>query len=207
MTGTKISSPRCDGVKLNIESFEFIAPVAAVMDVGVPESPLDGLLALDVFSSKTITIDFARGDFIVESRESAVERIRSAREIGAHIAREIGGMSLSMFIDVPSKNGLLRMELDSGNGGTILVSKPLREFLGLPKADDQPQYGSFRIAPGISASGLIFSPELVIDGNLGMPFLKNWVVTMDLDKGRVWLAPSLAPPPAGMGVAPSLPAR
>jgi hypothetical protein len=205
MTGNKISSPRCDRIGLRASDTNLIAPVAAVMTVGMPESPLDGLLALDVFASKTVTIDFSGGDMFIETSSSALEREKVGTEIPAHVAREIGGLSLSMFIDVPAKQGPLRMELDSGNGGTILVSKPFRELVGLPIADDKPLFGTFPIAPGISATGVIFTPELVIDGNLGMPFLKNWIVTMDLKEGRVWLAPSTVAPPKGMGVPPPLP--
>jgi hypothetical protein len=207
MTGNKISSPRCDQVALKIADTDLMVPVAAVMPVGVPESLLDGLLALDVFASKTITIDFSRGDLFIETSLSAADRRKAGTEIPAHMAREIGGLSLSMFIDVPAKHGVLRMELDSSNGGTILVSKLFREFVGLPTMDDKPHVGTFPIAPGISATGVIFTPELVIDGNLGMPFLKNWIVTMDLKEGRVWLAPSTVAAPAGMGVPPPLPAQ
>jgi hypothetical protein len=207
MTGNKISSPRCDRVVLRVADTELTVPVAAVMPVGVPESPLDGLLALDVFASKIITIDFSGGDMFIETSSSAVDREKAGVEIPAHMAREIGGLSLSMFIDVPAKQGPLRMELDSGNGGTILVSKPSRELVGLPTADDKPHVGAFPIAPGINASGVIFTPELVIDGNLGMPFLKNWIVTMDLKEGRVWLAPSTIAPPKGMGMPPPLPTQ
>lgn len=205
MTGNKISSPRCDRVALRAADTDLIAPVAAVMAVGMPESPLDGLLALDVFASKTITIDFSRGDMFIETSASALDRERAGTEIPAHMAREIGGLSLSMFIDVPAKQGPLRMELDSGNGGTILVSKPSRELVGLSTADDKPHVGTFPIAPGINATGVIFTPDLVIDGNLGMPFLKNWIVTMDLKEGRVWFAPSTVAPPKEMGTPPPLP--
>ena len=44
--------------------------------------------------------------------------------------------------------------------------------------------------------------DIVIDGNLGMPFLKDWVVTMDLSQGHVWLKRSAVAVPAGMGTPP-----
>jgi hypothetical protein len=46
---------------------------------------------------------------------------------------------------------------------------------------------------------------ITLDGNLGMPFLKNYLVTLDLEKGRVWLKPNPVAPPAGMGVPPDAP--
>jgi hypothetical protein len=35
-----------------------------------------------------------------------------------------------------------------------------------------------------------FTPDLIMDGNLGMPFLRNWVVTLDLQAGTGWIAPA-----------------
>lgn len=202
MTGTKISALRCDALLLRWEGLSLTSPVVAVMEVGSPETPIDGLLALDAFAGKTITIDFARRELVVESPSSLRERVVDATEVPAHLAREIGGIALSVFIEVPTANGPIRLELDSGNGGTILVARPLLKLLGLPDHGTAPQQGQFSVAPGIKASGLIFSPDLVIDGNLGMPFLKDWVVTIDLQSGRVWFRRSAVQAPAGMGTPP-----
>jgi hypothetical protein len=46
---------------------------------------------------------------------------------------------------------------------------------------------------------------ITLDGNLGMPFLKNYIVTLDLEKGRLWLKPNPTPSPPGMGIAPDQP--
>ena len=56
---------------------------------------------------------------------------------------------------------------------------------------------------GIKAEGLMFTPEMTIDGNLGMPFLKDWIVTLDLAQGRMWLRRNPVPAPPGMGVPPT----
>lgn len=202
MTGTKISSQRCDAVRMDWKGAPLVLPVVGVTDVGSPESPVDGLLSLDAFDGRTISINFAGGEFIIETPRSAAERTRGAIEVPAHIARELSGRALSMFVDVPTAKGPLRMELDSGNGGTILVARNNLALLGLDAKAEGPQTGKFAIAPGVDAQGLIFSPDLVLDGNLGMPFLKDWVVTLDLERGRVWLKRSAVKPPARLGVPP-----
>ena len=38
------------------------------------------------------------------------------------------------------------------------------------------------------ASGPTFTPDMILDGNLGMPFLRDKVLTMDLAQGRLWIA-------------------
>jgi hypothetical protein len=203
MTGTKISAPRCDNVEIRWQGQLLHSPIATVMDVGSPDTPIDGLLALDAFVGRTITIDFARRELTLETPDSAAERRAGAVEVPAHLAREIGGLALSVFVEVPTVRGPVRLELDSGNGGTILLAPRLLPLLGLKEVlGGEPQNGHFRVAPGIEASGLIFSPDIVIDGNLGMPFLKDWVVTMDLAQGHVWLRRSTVSAPAGMGTPP-----
>jgi len=203
MTGTKITAPRCDNILIRWQGAQLRSPVATVMDVGSPDTPIDGLLALDAFAGRTVTIDFAGRELILETPESAAERRSGAVEVPAHLAREIGGLALSVFVEAPTARGPVRLELDSGNGGTILVADRLLPLLSLRDvAGEGPQQGSFQVAPNVEASGLIFSPDIVIDGNLGMPFLKNWVVTMDLARGRVWLRHSTVPAPVGMGTPP-----
>ena len=211
MTGTRLEMPRCDNFQLLVDGTPLTAPVAGVMDVAPllakDAAPIAGLLALDVFAGRTITLDFAGGSLYIESPASAARRIAGARELPILMEREAGGHALAVSVQVASAKGPIGLELDSGNGGTLLVSKPYAALLGLDPDVDGPQQAAFDVAPGIRAKGLVFLPDMTIDGNLGMPFLKDWIVTLDLAEGRMWLRPNPVKPPAGMGVPPPLPAR
>jgi hypothetical protein len=169
-------------------------------------APIEGLLALDAFDGRTITIDFAGGRLYVESPGSAAARVRGAREVPVRLSREVQGLALAVNVEVPTPKGIARFEVDSGNGGTLLVSREYAALFGLDPQAAGPQHARIEVAPGILAEGLAFTPAMNIDGNLGMPFLKDWVVTLDLSAGRMWLRRSSTPPPAGMGVPPPLPA-
>lgn len=207
MTGDKLEAPRCDDVALNIGGQRFIVPTAGVYQVGEFNAKgvtVDGLLALDVFEGKTITMDLAGLKLIVETPESAAARVAGATELPARLIREMGGYALAIDIQVPSKFGHLGFQLDSGNGGTLLIAKPYAAAFGFDP-DKGPRLGSFPIGKGITASGLVMPAGITLDGNLGMPFLKNYLVTLDLASGRVWLAPNPVPPPAGMGIPPEGP--
>ncbi len=207
MTGDKLEAPRCDDVALNIGGQRFIVPTAGVYQVGEFNAKgvtVDGLLALDVFEGKTITMDFAGLKLIVETPESAAARVAGATELPARLIREMGGYALAIDIQVPSKFGHLGFQLDSGNGGTLLIAKPYAAAFGFDP-DKGPRLGSFPIGKGITASGLVMPAGITLDGNLGMPFLKHYLVTLDLAAGRVWLAPNPVPPPAGMGIPPEGP--
>jgi hypothetical protein len=195
MMGSRIDTPRCDEVSVTIGDRHFTAPLTGVYDVMslFPEGaqPVDGLLALDIFAGNVITIDFPARVLTIESKASLRERVQKATEVPARLKREAQGFALAVSVGVPTPQGKVWMELDSGNGGTILVSKPYAALLGLDAEKKGPQPVAFDIAKGLrveSADG--FAPDMIIDGNIGMPFLKNVAVTLDLASARVWIAPS-----------------
>ena len=211
MTGVKLAMPRCDDLRFAVDGYPVKAPVAGVMQVAPLVSkdatPIEGLLALDVFAGKTITMDFAGGKLYVESPESAKQRIAGARELPVRLSREVQGLALAVNVEVPTSKGIARFELDSGAGGALLVSKAYASLFGLDPEASGPVQGKFEVAPGITAQGQVLVKEMNIDGNLGMPFLKDWIVTLDLAAGRMWLQPTRATPPPNMGVPPPLPAK
>jgi hypothetical protein len=102
--------------------------------------------------------------------------------------------------------GALGFELDSGNGGTLLISKPYAAAFGVDPAA-APHNGKIALGRGVVAEGLVIPADITLDGNLGMPFLRNYLVTLDLARGRVWFARSPVKPPPGMGEAPPPPQK
>ena len=209
MTGRKLDMQRCDDVAFTIAGHRMRVPVAGVMQVAElfakDAPPVEGLLGLDAFSGQTITLDFAGGRLYIETPASAAQRVSKAREVPVLLSREAQGLALAVNLEVPTPHGVVRFEIDSGNGGTLLVAKPYASLFGLDPDAEGPQPASIDIAPGIVARGLAFTPDMNIDGNLGMPFLKDWIVTLDLAEGRMWLGRNPTPPPAGMGVPPTEP--
>lgn len=209
MVGTRLDMARCDGFRFEAGGQALVAPVAGVMQVAPlvakDAEPIEGLLALDVFDGRTVTLDFAGGALYVESPESAARRIEGARELPVRVSREAQGLALAVNLEVPTVQGTVRFELDSGNGGTLLVSKAYATLFGLDPDADGPQRARIPLADGLVAEGVAFTPEMNIDGNLGMPFLKDWIVTLDLAAGRMWLRRNEVAPPSGMGVPPVLP--
>lgn len=199
MTGPKIASQRCDNVKVEVAGVKLDAPVVGVMDVmaGLPPDAerYDGILALDVFAGRQLTFDLGHHRFWIETPASFAERTRDMRENKARLTRELQGAALTVNVAADAPDGPVWFELDSGNGGTLLIAKPYAKYFGVDPEKDGPQQGTFTLASGAQVEGLVFVKELGLDGNVGMPFLALQVVAMDLGAGRVWLEPSGAPPP------------
>jgi hypothetical protein len=200
MMGDRLDMPFCQNVVIRIGEREFGAPVLGVFDImslfPKDAQPIDGLIALDLFSAEAITIDFPSKQLVIESEKSLARRIRSATEVPARIAREVQGRALAVNVGVPSSKGLVWMELDSGNGGTILISRPYAALFGLDPAKEGPQDVDFSLAGKLRVTGRAFAPDMILDGNIGMPFLGTTVVSLDLRAGRVWISQ-----PAGGGAA------
>jgi hypothetical protein len=51
-----------------------------------------------------------------------------------------------------------------------------------------PQPSHFELANGITVEGTTRTRDLIMDGNIGAQFLNDWVLTLDLEHGRAWLA-------------------
>lgn len=191
MMGDRLDMPRCDAIALRLDAQTYRLPVAGVFDIVtlLPEgaAPLDGSIALDAFAGLAITIDFPAMRLIVESPDSLRERTAQAAALPVSLARELQGRALAASVGIPTRDGTAWMELDSGNGGTILVAKPYARLFGLDPDEKGPQKADFAIGAALRAQGAAFTPDMILDGNLGMPFLKDKVVTLDLAAGKLWI--------------------
>ena len=194
MTGERLDLQRCDNLRVTLAGKPFGAPIAGVFDITklLPESRtvLAGSLGLDIFSGRKITIQPRLKRIVVESPASFAERVRAGREIPARLVRDAEGVALAVDAGVPTKAGMAWMELDTGNGGTLVIGKHIAGLLGLDPASASPQEAHFAIVDGVPVDGPARVRDLIMDGDIGNHVLKNWDITFDLSAGRVWLAPA-----------------
>jgi hypothetical protein len=80
--------------------------------------------------------------------------------------------------------------LDSGAGGVSLISKDHAKLFGLDP-ERKEQRLKYEIAPGVTVDSPVVVTDMIMDGNLGQPFMKEYVITFDLAKGRLWLGSQL----------------
>jgi predicted aspartyl protease len=192
MRGQRVDVARCDGVHVDVDGIELVVPTAGVWDFksvlpqGAPE--LQGSLALDAFSGHAITLDLGGGHLWIETESSLKKRIESAEELPARFDRSVQGLALIPFVGVQTDSGLLWFELDTGSDAPLIVGKHVVEALKATQSSN----GRFRVRASIGGrlpldvdAGV---SDLIVDGNIGLPLLKNWVVTIDLLNHRLWVS-------------------
>ena len=198
MLGERVDTPRCDDVRLTVAGRIFRAPSAMVYDLSDASgggTGLDGAIGLDLFAGRVVTLKFGTGRVIVETPASAGRRKRSGIEVPIRLSRSAEGAALEVDIGVHTSRGIAWMELDSGNAGpTIFVSPAVAPLLGLRTDTKESQDVTAEIARNVVFRGKarVF-PTMIMDGNIGLQFMRVWDLTLDLATGRAWIARSETP--------------
>ena len=192
MFGKKSEGPHCDNVQITAGDVALTPVNVGKIDFGdqfAGDKNPDGLLSLDAFDGKAITLDQTAGTLTIETTASLAKRIRTMKEVPFRLSRECSARCLSAFIGVPTTEGMTWLILDSGAGGVSLISKDHARLFGLdPQRKEQRL--KYEIAPGVPVDSPVLITDMIMDGNLGQPFMKEYVITFDLSRGRMWLARS-----------------
>jgi hypothetical protein len=188
MFGKRGDGPHCDGVKINAGDIALTPVNIGTIDFGGQfpgDKNPDGLLALDAFDGKIITIDQKAATLTIETLNSLKKRVRSMKEFPFRLARECSGRCLSAFLGVKTPDGMTWMNLDSAAGGVSLISKEYAASVGLDPNKKEQQI-NYKLSSDVVISGPVFVTDLIMDGNLGQPFLSRYIVTIDLANSRIW---------------------
>jgi hypothetical protein len=191
--GTRIDVPKAS-VDVSIGTFTRRGEVGVInLATMFPGPSLGGIVSLETFAIRAITIDLAANRLWIETPASLAARTRSARELPARIAHQSGGASLDLFIAVEGKHGPLWFGLDSGNTGPVLIAPHAFPELGqnpIPSTEHR----SLKLP--IAALGPLdctaTTKEMIYDGLLNAQFFLDHIVTIDLSAGRVWVTPRRA---------------
>ncbi len=190
MFGKRSEGPHCDNVQITVGDVALTPVNVGKIDFGDQfpgdKSP-DGLLSLDAFDGKAITLDQTAATVTIETPESLARRTKGMKELPFRVSRECSARCLSGFLGVPTSEGMTWLILDSGAGGVSLISKDHAKLFGLdPQVKEQRL--KYEVAPGFPIDSPVLVPDMIMDGNLGQPFMSQYVITMDLASGRLWLA-------------------
>jgi hypothetical protein len=194
MRGDRLDLQRCERVSIDLGGITLQVPSAGVWDLssvlpkGAPA--LSASVGLDAFAGRAVTLDLPHRQLIVESPESLRARTAAAHEVPVHFVHEVEGYGLDAMIGLDTADGRVWMTLDSGNDAPITVGRHIAALLGLDPDGKGPQHLAAPVAPGVSLEGTAIVRDLILDGNIGSPILSRWAVTLDLVRGRAWIAPA-----------------
>lgn len=192
MSGERLDTPHCDDLKLVAGREHMDLPVVGVLDLMKffgPNAPvIDGALGLDAFAGRKITI-IPRRSLIMETARSFERRIRNGKELPVRMVRDVEGLALSIDGAVSTPSGTAWMELDTGNGGSLVIANHIAPLLGMPTDVKEAVPVKFKLENGLLVEGNARSRSLIMDGNIGAQFLNRWQLSFDLEKGRAWFTP------------------
>lgn len=189
MFGKRGDGPHCDNVQLMAGDVALTSVNIGKIDFGGQfpgDNDPDGLLSLDAFDGKIITLDQKAATLTIETDRSLKTRVRTMKEFPLRIARECSGRCLGAFLGVKTPDGMTWLNIDSGAGGVSLIAREYAASFGLDPEKKEQQL-NFPLLPGIAIGGPVFVTEMIMDGNLGQPFLSRYIVTLDLQHGRIWI--------------------
>ena len=190
MFGKRGDGPHCDGVQL-MAGETALTPVSVGQinfgDQFPGDKAPDGLLSLDAFDGKAITIDQVAGTLTIETPASLAERVAHMTELPMRLVRDCSARCLNAFVAVPTPHGLTWLILDSGAGGVSLIARDYAEAFGLDPAVKE-QRLRVDVAPGVSVDSPVLVTDMIMDGNLGQPFMSQYLLTLDVGRGRLGAA-------------------
>jgi len=197
LTGERLTMPRCDALAIDADGVALTAPSAGVFDLSPllpPDAPrIDGLIALDSLQAQPFTLELAAGRLTFETPASLAQRIEDAVEVPIRFHRQAGGASLTVMARVMTPRGALWMQLDSGSDAPILLARTSAEPLGLnPDIARQPLH----LGIAGARTGVIEAEvdarvrDMIIDGNIGLPVMRDWIMTFDLKAQKLWIKPA-----------------
>ena len=114
------------------------------------------------------------------------------KELPFRLVRDCSAGCLNAFVGVQTPEGMTWLILDSGAGGVSLISRDHAGIFG-PDPKGKEQRLKFEAVPGVPIDSLVLVTDMIMDGNLGQPFMSRYNITFDLSRGRLWLARAREP--------------
>lgn len=190
MFGDRGDGPHCDSISIYAGDVKLSPVSAGIIDFGdrfPGDKAPDGLLSLDAFDGKAFTLDQKSGAIIIETPRSLKKRTKKMEEFPLRVSRECSGRCLGIFMGVRTPEGMTWLSLDSGAGGVSLISKEYASAFGL-NPEIKEQHLKFDLTENISIDSPVMVTDMIMDGNLGQPFMSKYIITVDLVNNRLWIA-------------------
>lgn len=191
--GTRLDFKRCDNVELKTGNYgaRLTAGVFEIMTLFGPDTKeIGGIVSLQTFENRLITIDLASNKLIVENENSFKERIKDMNRLESRIGSQGGGAIIDLFVAANTPKGKIWLEFDTGNFSTLQFAPHAQEMLGINF--DAPNRAKM-IKPvklDIVGLGEIEMPgrerDMIYDGMFNYDTISKMIVTINLKTGEMW---------------------
>lgn len=187
MRGDQLGAQKCGEQPIRIGRYQVerevgVLDLAALLPPDWP--PLDGVMGLDVFDGTSLVLDLADNEIRLGHRSGS-----GWSEGAVRLNREMGGAGVTAFTRADANVGAIWLLMDSGNLGSVFLSPGALSQLNRTQTDQ----GSFSVTFA-GAGPQEIEPEvaetLIYDGVLNYAFLRQFEISLDLDRSRVWWRPN-----------------
>ncbi|MCH7946011.1 MAG: PDZ domain-containing protein [Armatimonadetes bacterium] len=189
---------------------------------------VDGIMGMEALAPYVTEINFENSKFIIHPQSHDISKFLPDRNTTFLVKMlPIGHNSIEMEVKVANGKRMV-LGLDTGNAFYATTHKDVLEDVGLWGDRDKPKFvGLSQIASGVVESWSVLLNDMEIfgvpversvwdiidlpsssaehDGTVGFGFLKNFNITFDLKRRRVWLENFTGKvaddPPAHVGIA------
>jgi hypothetical protein len=148
--------------------------------------PPGGAIGLPTFAGRPVTIDLARRRLEFPDPPGLSARAKASAPLSIRPAPD--GPALDLFVEVRAADRSLWFELDTGNAGPAVVAQTVAGALGLdPEVQDVQEVRLELVGPGPVVTQAVVKP-IIHDGVLGLGYLADRALTLDLPTSRAWLS-------------------
>lgn len=197
MSGEMIQFQRCDNITLSISGQPLNFAQVGVWDVNsiLPKHfpKLDGIISLQTFSKKKITIDLQNNQLVVENERSFARRTKGMKRVAATFSNGLHGDEVNLFLDIPLNGRIYHFLFDTGNIDRSRLSPSTAAELGLKYETVSKQcasIGRIKLPVGhtlVETESCV--EDIIYDGVLDFGFISQSVYTLDIQNRKVWLRP------------------
>ena len=187
-SGDQIAAQRCQPLAAPAAAWPDTADwtVFDIMALLGDAPEVAGLVGLPLFEGRTVTLDLVGNRVVLETEASAAQRITGAKELHVRPARQAGGAALDLFMSVDTPDGPIWLEMDSGNGGPVLISPHAARQLGVTFTPGEVSDITLDITGLGPVPVKAVERETIYDGLLNADCLEQLVITLDLQSMRAW---------------------
>jgi hypothetical protein len=193
MRGDRLDLKRCENVEIDTGQLVLRPATTGIWDFNkmLPPgaAPIAANVGLDAFAGKVVTLDIGNRQLVIETPESLRKRLTVAKEVPVQFVKEVEGYSITIALALDTPKGRIWMHLDSGDDVPLTLGSHVVAALGLDPTRKRGQALNATLAGGVPLHGNVEIKDIIFDGNIGSPIISSWIVTMDLVRERLWIAP------------------